>query len=117
MRRLALGAPLLALACGGVSENDFIVAYEVAYCEAYELCATPEMLRNVGQRECLVWYRDQRYPEPPECPYERDAAEVCLTDLATAGCEGVNPALPASCREVYTQCRLPLLPDVELGEG
>jgi hypothetical protein len=106
---LALVAAAFA-GCKGVSEFDFIADYEARYCERYVLCATDEMLRTVNHRECLEYYRYQEYPQPPECPFDRKAAETCLDNLSASGCEGNDPELPASCLAVFSDCQFPLLP-------
>lgn len=96
--------------CGGVPENEFIVEYEAWYCTTYRECATPEMLAVVQERECFAWYRKQEYPENVDCRYDGVAAEACLELLPEAGCDGVDPALPASCEDAYNGCPFPRLP-------
>ncbi len=109
MRRISALVALLG-GCAGVSEYDFIVDYEVQFCTTYPVCATPEMLEVVQERECLGWLRRQTYPQPPDCRYDRVAAEVCLEAIAAGTCDGVDPELPALCDDVYSGCALPRLP-------
>jgi hypothetical protein len=114
MGRLIVACCLLMAACKGIPESEFIGAYEDLYCSGYVLCATDEMLRTVGQRECLQYFPTQTYPDPPECTYDRVAAEQCLAELATSGCEGDDPEVPVACDGVYDGCEYPRLP---LSEG
>jgi len=113
--------PMLSLfagGCKGISENDFIAAYETSYCEGYVLCATDEMLRTVNHRECLEWYADAPYPgddgsssvDAADCKYDRVAAEACTLQLSTSGCDGDDPEVPTICDEVYSGCEYPRLP-------
>ncbi|MCB9666189.1 MAG: hypothetical protein H6732_18920 [Alphaproteobacteria bacterium] len=113
---------LLAGGCGGVIEDEFIVDWEVGFCDLYASCASDEMIRSVGVRECHAFLRSQAYPEPPDCTYDGVAAAACLVDLALAvdeqTCNGVDPALPASCTSdgtsspIYSGCRVPRLAPV-----
>lgn len=112
----------LATGCAGVQEDDFIVEWETQFCTLYASCASTEMLRSVGVRECHGYLRDQPYLDPPDCPYDAAAAAACLTDLQVAvdeqTCSGVDPALPPSCTPdgssspIYSNCRIPRLPPV-----
>lgn len=112
-RHLAIAILVGASGCeDAFPEFDFIPAYEVQYCTTYEVCASDEMLRDVGQRECLEYLRAEDYPLPPECKYDTEAAEACLAELKTAGCEGVDPAWPEVCDEVYSLCPYPRVPVV-----
>lgn len=105
---VALG--VLASGCSGIPEKEFIVDYEVLYCEGYELCANEDMLRTVGVRECLQYYRYAEYPQPPDCRYDRRAAEACVEELSLSGCTGPDPTVPQICNDVYSGCRMPRLP-------
>jgi hypothetical protein len=107
MARYGFAALWLLVGCKGISEEQFIGEYEDLYCSGYVLCATDEMLRTVGQRECLQDLRAKDYPEPPECPFDREMAEACLTELATAGCDNDDPEIPILCEDVYTGCAMP----------
>jgi hypothetical protein len=110
MGRLIVVSSLLLAACKGIPETEFIGQYEDLYCSGYVLCATDEMLRTVGQRECLEYFRDQTYPDPPECPYRAEQAEGCVAELATSGCLDDDPEVPLICDEVYSGCDYPRLP-------
>lgn len=104
-------AVLAALtACGGTTEAEFIEAYEPLFCQGYSLCATEEMLRTVNTRECLAYLRRDPYPRPPDCSFDRDAAELCLMELETSGCVDNDPEIPLACDEVYSGCPLPRVP-------
>lgn len=110
VRRWMLAAVLGTSACAGIPEVEFISEYEVSYCRGYVLCASEEMLRTVGERDCHEFFRKTDYPEGPECNYDREAAEVCLENLSTAGCADNDPVLPQSCVDVYSKCQFPLVP-------
>lgn len=116
MRRALTLMVILTGACEGISEKEFVTAYEPLFCDGYTLCASDEMLRSVGQRECLQYLADQIYPNPPECSYDRVAAEACVEGLKTSGCAGVDPEVPQICADVYSGCRLPRVVPVESSE-
>ncbi|MCB9682347.1 MAG: hypothetical protein H6733_12845 [Alphaproteobacteria bacterium] len=110
---VAAAASLAVLTgCKGLEENDFIVDYELLHCDAYVICASDEMTRAVQMRECMSFLRNQAYPSPPECGYDAEAAETCISDLQLVGCDGVDPEYPDSCLEVYSQCPYPRMPVV-----
>ena len=113
MVRTVVFAIFALSACDGLPENEFIGQYEDIYCSGYQLCATDEMLRTVGQRECLQYYRAQEYPSPPECPYDAVAAEECVAEFASSGCLGDDPEVPVICKDVYSACDMPRLPPAE----
>lgn len=110
--RSAAWVMLALTACSGISEVEFVGEYEDLFCEGYALCATPEMLDAVNHRECLQYFRQQDYPEPPECRFDREAAEQCIEGLRTAGCVGADPEIPQICEDVYTACPFPRVPAV-----
>jgi hypothetical protein len=111
MRRRWTAIALLSVTgCQGVAEVDFIKEYEELYCRGYVLCASDEMLRTVGERECHQYFRAQDYPDDPACRYDKEAAEACLANLSVAGCEDNDPLLPESCVTVYSECQYPRLP-------
>ncbi|HMV69696.1 MAG TPA: hypothetical protein PKA64_22830 [Myxococcota bacterium] len=101
---------LLLTACKGIPETEFIAGYERLYCDGYALCASEEAKRVVYERECLEYMRYEPYPEPPDCKFDREAAEACITDFAGMGCVGTDPEIPLICADVYSQCALPRLP-------
>ena len=97
--------------CNSFTESDFVADYEELYCEAYATCASDEMRRTVNERECLEFLRYQVYPvRNNECKYSADAAESCITDLASAGCAGTEPEVPLICEDVFSKCLLPVVP-------
>ena len=104
---LAIALSIVASACGGIPENEFIIDYEEAFCATYELCATEEMKRTVREKECHQHMRGQAYPEPPDCTYDREKAEECVAALEARECDGVNPLIPEPCDQVYTGCAYP----------
>jgi hypothetical protein len=108
-RRYTFGLLVLA-ACKGIPETEFIAEYERLYCEGYALCATEEAKRTVNERECLEFMRYQRYPEPPDCKFDREAAEACILDFAGLGCVADVAEVPLICADVYSECALPDLP-------
>jgi hypothetical protein len=104
---------VLSGACKGIPEKDFIEEYEPLFCEGYALCASDEMLRTVGERECLQYLSTQEYPNPPDCRYDRKAAEACIEGLKSSGCAGVDPEIPQICADVYSGCKVPRIVPVE----
>lgn len=111
-RLLPLIASVALAGCPGISENTFVVDWEEGFCDAYMTCATDEMKQSVGLRECHEDLRSTEYPEPPDCLYDAVAAEACIAEIEAIGCEGVDPALPEVCTEVYSGCPYPRLPAV-----
>lgn len=113
MRRALMFLVVLSGACKGIPEKDFIEEYEPLFCEGYALCASDEMLRTVGERECLQYLSTQEYPNPPDCRYDRKAAEACIEGLKSSGCAGVDPEIPQICADVYSGCKVPRIVPVE----
>ena len=107
---IVLLASMGAAACGGISENEFILEYEDLYCRTYVICASDEMLRSVNERECRAHLADQTYPNTPDCRYDREAAEACIDVFRQAGCVEDDPEIPGLCELVYSECALPDLP-------
>lgn len=106
----------LTVGCGGISENEFIVSYEDAYCAAYPQCASDEMNQSIGERECHQWYLGAEYPERQDgCIFDGELAEACVVALQTPVelCEGFDPKLPLVCEDVYSGCPVPRLPTFE----
>lgn len=113
MRRALILLVVLTGACKGIPEKEFIAAYEPMFCEGYALCASDEMLHSVGERECLQFLSVKTYPNPPECRYDRAAAQACLDELSASGCTGVDPEMPEICADVYSGCAIPRIVPVD----
>lgn len=114
MARAGLG-PFLLVAVGMAgcdvnARSEFLVAWEDAYCEAYALCATEEMLRVIDERECHAYLRTQDAPDPVSCKFDSDAAELCLVEMAASACDAADPEVPAVCADAFSLCPLPTVP-------
>jgi len=114
MARAGLGMFLLVSvglsACDVNARSEFLVAWEDAYCEAYTLCATDEMLRVIDDRECRAYLRTQDAPDAVSCKFDDEAAELCLVEMAASACDGADPEIPAVCAEAFSLCPLPTVP-------
>ncbi len=108
--RWLVAALIAVTGCAGIPQIDFVSEYEELYCDGYVICATDEMLRTVGERECHEFMRSTPYPDTPECKFDRVAAEACIENLGRAGCVGNDPELPQVCADVFSRCQYNILP-------
>lgn len=104
MKAMTFLATIAVLATGCTKEEDFVVDFEQAYCDAYDECVEGEdsatQLPECDWRDALdnIGYNDS------SCKYNSGKAKSCIEDLETSSCNALNVSMPSSCREVYSNC-------------